>query len=243
MKSVGVIALLCIFAGAAAADTSGADTSGKDVIAVVLGKKIRVEDGDRLSGLVLGELLDRFARDNGIEPTDREIEVFVQRSEEMQRQQRLQMEQDRKDLVAELQAPFLSAHDRKEKESRLQTIESILRSNRKMRETAREEKQLLTIKRRIAWRFVRSWKINKALYARYGGRVIFQQAGAEPIDAYRDFLREQERSGTFRILDKNYEASFWRYYTDDAMHVFYPESEGTRFINIPWWMMDRTPER
>jgi hypothetical protein len=57
------------------------------------------------------------------------------------------------------------------------------------------EDQMRLMKRQIAQQFVKSWKINKALYAQYGGRVIFQQAGVEPLDAYRDFLKEQEKKG------------------------------------------------
>jgi hypothetical protein len=72
--------------------------------------------------------------------------------------------------------------------------------------------------------------------------VIFQQAGVEPLDAYRDFLREQEKIGAFRILDRRYEASFWRYFTNDDMHTFYAKDEGAKFINTPWWMMEQPPQ-
>ncbi len=243
MRSI-VLLVVFVLIGEVAADPSPrAETPEKDIIAVVLGKKIPVADKDRLSGLILGALLERFVRDNKIEPTNGELKAFILRSEEMDRQHQIQLEKDRKKLAAELKGPAVSEHDRKEKESRLQTIESILKSNREMKAQAGGEKQLLEMKRQMAWQFVRSWKINKALFAKYGGRVIFQQAGVEPIDAYRDFLREQQKSGAFQILDKKYEASFWRYFTNDAMHAFYPEGEGAKFINTPWWMMDQTPEQ
>jgi hypothetical protein len=104
------------------------------------------------------------------------------------------------------------------------------------------EDQMRLMKRQIAQQFVKSWKINKALYAQYGGRVIFQQAGVEPLDAYRDFLKEQEKKGAFQIIDKQYEPEFWRYFTNDAMHRFCDKNEGAKFINTPWWMMEETPE-
>ena len=90
----------------------------------------------------------------------------------------------------------------------------------------------------MARNFVQSWKVNQALFKEYKGRVIFQQAGPEPLDAYRDFLKEYEKKGAFRILDKTYEAGFWCYFTNEDMHVFYPEDEGAEIINTPWWMMD-----
>ena len=242
MKPVAIFVLFVLYAAAAVGQTPVGENPEKEVIAIVGGKKFSVEDKDRLSGLILGQLLEQFARDNRIEPSEEELEVFIRKSDEMQRRHRMQMEQDRKNLVAELKDSSLSAQRRKEIESRLQTIESILQSNREMNTETGGQQQLLSMKRRIARQVVRSWKINKALYARYGGRVIFQQAGVEPLDAYRDFLREQQRSGAFRIVDKRCEASFWRYFTDDAMHAFYPQDEGARFINTPWWLMESPPE-
>lgn len=130
--------------------------------------------------------------------------------------------------------------ERKEKAARLVTIESILHREKEVKNPTREmEEQIRLGFREFAGRFVQSWKINKALYEKYGGRVIFQQAGAEPLDAYRDFLKEQEKKGAFQILDKNDEDGFWQYFTNDAMHRFYNEVEGARSVNTPWWMSDK----
>lgn len=142
--------------------------------------------------------------------------------------------------MKELKTATLSERERKDKESQLQTIEKILKMTREMEErTHGMGESLRRMRRKSARQFVRSWKINKALYAKYGGRVIFQQAGVEPIDAYRDFLKEQEKNGAFQILDKKYEAPFWRYFINDAMHTFYSKDDGVKFINTPWWMMEQ----
>jgi hypothetical protein len=136
----------------------------------------------------------------------------------------------------------ISEKDRKDKEAQLQSIEKILKTKRDLKElSGGMEEQMRTARRNLAQRFVRAWKINKALYAKYGGRIIFQQGGVEPLDAYRDFLKEQEKKGTFQIVDKNYEAPFWKYFTNDAMHTFYAKEEGEKFINTPWWMMEEAP--
>ncbi len=243
LKPITILLVMSLVAGAAYVQTSQAKDSDKDVIAVVLGKKITVKDKDRLNGLIFGTLLEQFANDNKIEPTEEELEAFVLKTEEMERQHQIKFEEDRKKLVEELKATTLSKRERKDKKSQLQTIENILKTTREMKEqTKGMEEQLRPMKLQNARKFVRSWKINKALYAKYGGRIIFQQAGVEPLDAYRDFLREQEKNEAFQILDKKYEAPFWRYFTNDAMHTFYPKGEGTKFINTPWWMMEQQPE-
>lgn len=214
----------------------GAD---KDVIAIVLGNKLTVKDKDNLNGLIFGSLLEQFAKDNKIEPTAEELDAFVLKTEEKERQHQIKFEEDRKKLVAELKATTLSERERKNKESQLQSIESILKTTREMKEKTKGMEEQL---RQMARQFVGRWKINKALYAKYGGRVIFQQFGVEPLDAYRDFLREQEKNGAFQILDNEVRGPFWRYFTNDSMHTFYSKDDGAKFINTPWWMMEQPPE-
>lgn len=86
-------------------------------------------------------------------------------------------------------------------------------------------------------------KGNSALYAKYKGRVIFQQGGPEPLDAYREFLKEQEQKGVFKIMDQGAKKAFWNYYTDDSMHVFTPAEKAAELINTPWWLMKKEEEK
>lgn len=89
----------------------------------------------------------------------------------------------------------------------------------------------------IATAFIKQWKINRALYQQYGGRVAYQQGGPEPLDAYRKFLEESDARGDFRIVNKDLEAGFWRYYRDESIHDFYkPGSaeEAKAFADPPW---------
>lgn len=236
-----VIAVLSVSCSAGV-DAPKAEATDTNVIAMVLGKKIVASEKDKLNGLIFGALLRQFATENKIEPTEEELDTFVLKTEEQEQQQQIRMQADRKTLIEELKSSSLSDREREEKASHLKTIESILKRTGEMKEkTKGMEEQMRPMKRRMAQHFVTSWKINKALYAKYGGRVIFQQAGVEPLDAYRDFLREQEKKGAFQILDKQHEAGFWRYFTNDAMHTFYNKDDGAKFINTPWWMVEQPP--
>jgi len=85
--------------------------------------------------------------------------------------------------------------------------------------------------------FIQQWKINRALYQQYGGRIIYQQGGPEPLDGYRKFLEESAARGDFRIANPDLEAGFWRYYRDESIHDFYkPGSaeEAKAFTDPPW---------
>lgn len=219
---------------------SQANQADKDTIAIVLGKKINIKDKDKVNGLIFGALLEQYAKENKIEPTEAELDAFVQKTEEMKKQQQVKFEKDREKLVEELKSKSLTEQERKDKTSYLQTLENILKTNKEVEEWSREmEDQMRAMRRNMAQHFVKTWKINKSLYEKYGGRIIFQQAGVEPLDAYREFLKEQEKKGAFQIMNKDYEASFWRYFTNDAMHNFYPKDDGAKLMETPWWLMGK----
>ncbi len=218
-------------------ENNNVGTSDKDVVAVVLGKPIGLKAKGQMKGMICRALLDKYAKDNNIEPTEPEIDAFVEKTEELKRQREMDMEREKQDLLIALKDNTLIDNERKKKEKMLETIEKTSKMNAEIKErTKGMEEQTKFAQRQMAQGFVKGWKINKALYEKYGGRVIFQQAGSEPLDAYRDFLREQEKNGAFKIMHKTDEDDFWKYFTDDAMHRFYSKDEGAKFINTPWWM-------
>ena len=92
----------------------------------------------------------------------------------------------------------------------------------------------------IATAFIMQWKINRALYEQYGGRIIFQQGGPEPLDAYRKFLEESAARGDFKIADKDLEAGFWSYYRDESIHDFFKpgSAEEAKAFAAPPWLAD-----
>lgn len=80
---------------------------------------------------------------------------------------------------------------------------------------------------------IRQWKINQSLYQTYGGRVIYQQLGPEPLDAYRHFLEERQQAGDFRITDAEARRAFWDYFTDTGQHQFMDEDQAQRAFSDP----------
>ncbi len=100
------------------------------------------------------------------------------------------------------------------------------------------------MQREFARAIIQQWKVNRALYEQYGGRIIFQQLGPEPLDAYREFLEEKRREGAFEINDPELVAEFWRYFTDDSIHSFYRPGDpsGARALATPPWTQLEPPE-
>jgi|APTNR8051073442_1049403.scaffolds.fasta_scaffold13900_3 heat shock protein HslJ len=101
--------------------------------------------------------------------------------------------------------------------------------------TPEDAARIDAMRREMARSMIRQWKINRQLYRAYGGRVIYQQLGPEPLDAYRQFFEERRQAGAFTIHEKAFEGPFWRYFTDDSMHSFVaPGSEASAFEVPPW---------
>lgn len=220
-----------------------AEATVPKAIAVVLGKEITPDEKPRLTQLILGPIFEKYASENKVQPSDDELDIFIEKLAQKEKQHEARMQADKKKLLEELKSKSLSDRDREEKSRHLETIENILKTRARAEATMKgREEEMRPMKRQMAQQFVKRWKINKSLYEKYGGRVIFQQAGVEPIDAYRDFLREQEKKGAFQILDPQAEAEFWPYFTNDAMHTFLSEEEGKKFITTPWWMIEEPPK-
>ena len=103
--------------------------------------------------------------------------------------------------------------------------------------TAEEAAEVAQMRSKMARSIIYHWKLNRALYRQYGGRVIFQQLGPEPLDAYRHYLEERLAAGDFRIHDASLEEPFWRYFTDDSLHSFYQpgSTEAAMAFEVPPW--------
>lgn len=101
--------------------------------------------------------------------------------------------------------------------------------------TPDEKKEAERMRRDMARSIIQGWKVNRSLYREYGGRVIAQQLGPEPLDAYRKFLREREQAGDFAIFDPELESAFWDYLTDESRHDFLGEEAARSAFDTPPW--------
>ena len=203
-----------------------------------LGTVIHTQDAEELRYVILKRLTDRYANEKGITVTQAEKAAYVKRVQEVVQNDRERQLARRNELSRKLAAGGLPEAERKALESELDTTNNTLAAlgERGSGAPAPEE---VKAREEIAAAFIRQWKINRALYQQYGGRIIFQQGGPEPLDAYRRFLEEARSHGDFEIADKDLEAGFWRYYLNDAIHSFYvvDSKEEAQALGTPPWLM------
>ena len=103
--------------------------------------------------------------------------------------------------------------------------------------TPEEAAEFESMRREMARSLIEHWKLGRELYKQYGGRIIYQQLGPEPLDAYREFLQEQQKAGAFAIEVLEYELDFWNYFINDSMHDFMEEGSedaAMAFEVKPW---------
>jgi len=191
--------------------------------ATVLGAEIHTSDPEELRYLILRQLTDRYAAERGIEVGPEDIDAYVTSMARLAEKDRKQRQARREEIERRLASPTLSDAERKALSAEFDSLNQLQRD---LEETAggdaEDPEEARQARRTVAGAFIRQWKINRALYQQYGGRVICQQGGPEPLDAYRRFLEEQQKQGAFEILNKDLEAAFWRYYVTDAIHSFHP---------------------
>lgn len=183
---------------------------------------------DRLAGLIWAAVKKQFCLDKECAATEADIAAF---SEAMGREYQKQRAKDEARLwaIGTALAGALTAAEREKLEQEKGLLESVRSA---LDSTTPERERLLS----EPW--VGSWKFYRALYRTYGGRVIFQQAGPEPLDAMTKVLREQEARGTFAIHDAGMHRKFWAYFTTMG-HTFM--SDGAEFMETPWWL--RAPKK
>lgn len=210
--------------------------------AEVLGTKIHTGDPDEMQYVIIGKLLDRYAVEQGVEVSQEEIDAYIEGLRRTAKEDQMQKGQRRDELAEQMKLKTLTDAKRKALSLELDTLSEVLQLLDETAEDARTNpEEVRAARERVATAFIRQWEINRALYKQYGGRIIFQQGGPEPLDAYRKFLEAEEKKGAFTILNKAFEPEFWKYYVTDTMHSFYPEGskEEARAFETPWWLMGK----
>lgn len=216
------------------------DSSGQPVaplVALVMGKEIHTADSEEMKYLILDRLLNRYATEQDIEVSQMDIDAYIDAMARVVEQDRRQRAAQREELVRQLDAAPPGDARRDALTAEIKTLDQLQSSLDKMASNSGEDRGA---REEVATAFIRQWKINRALYRQYGGRIIYQQGGPEPLDAYRAFLEDREKDGAFRILDKSLESEFWRYYTTESIHTFYPAGshEEKQVFETPWWLSE-----
>jgi len=185
---------------------------------------------------VMEEARKRFLKEMKMEPTQQDIDgyiAFLHRARQADSKQRAEA---RAKLQQELQQPGLGEETRAAAKEKLSMLDEIDKYDVPPA-TAEARKEQQESEQTVAAMTVSGWKFNQALYRKYGGRVVFQQAGLEPIDAHKAFMQELETSGAYKILDPAYQDLFKEtseYF--DKKFQYADQAEIDKYFDSPWWL-------
>ena len=261
MESVRLRSALVVAVGLACAAAVHATEQAADTpVAVVFGQPIHIRDlaaaggakatdaagaeraqGDALRARVWAAVFGEFARRRNIEPTAAEIDSQIEGQRRMTARLAAERVQQREALVAELKSPNVSDARRQAAQQHLDTLDRLAefdaRRARELKDPAQQKLQRES-ERRVATQWVRQWKLDQALFREFGGRIVFQQAGWEPIDAYRKLLLQAEASGQLVLPDPASRSAVYRYF--EHRFVYADEAKARFYFEKPYW--ERTPD-
>ena len=194
------------------------------LVAEVLGMEIRTKDVNIMQAVIGQKLLEKYATEHKIEVSQKDIDLYIANLDAFMAKDRKRRESELLEVQEKLKLSSLSTEEKKNLQSSLKVLESLQEMEvQQDKEKVVDPEGLLKEKQTVAKMFIEQALINKALYKQYGGRIIAQQMGAEAYDAMHQFLKEEEKNGSFKIIDKSFEAPFWNYYDDESKHSFYKE--------------------
>ena len=219
-----------------AADSFG---NPKDpVVAEVLGLQLRTKNPEEMQFVIFQKLMQNYAKQHNIAATQKDIDLYIAKMDRFMREDRKKQDVRRGEIQQQLKPGSLPPAQKKQLQSELNTLESLHQFDlQEDRESKQDPKAALRDKQAVARPFIEQWMINKALYQQYGGRIIYQQIGPEPLDAMHDYLKEQQQKGSFKILEKSFEVPFWEYFVNDNKHNFFKQGsreEKLAFDTPPW---------
>ena len=240
-----------------------AGEAGDQPLAVIFGEKIHDKDlvtpgakpgaaatdpasaqrarGEALRGRVWKAVFEDYARERRIAPTAAEIASHIESHRRMKLRSDAERVQQRAALIEELKSPRLTEARRKDAQKHLDTLNQLAAfETRHAQELSDPERRKMqqVVERQVAEHWVRAWKLNQALYREFGGRIIFQQAGWEPIDAYRKLLDQYAAKKAFVVHDPALRAAVYSYF--EHKFVYADESKARFYFERPYW--ERTPE-
>lgn len=165
-------------------------------------------------------VVDRFVEEKKIDATVGEINAFQDHVRKGYRKSLGQTEERLEKVKSELASPNLRDEDKAKLEKKRATLESMLSTLRGRAKEGPPEA--------IARQLVVAWKVERELHRAYGGRVIFQQAGPEALDARRRLFEQAEKNGDLKFHDAGVRHMF--YFYANMEHTVIDE----KAIQLPW---------
>jgi hypothetical protein len=169
-----------------------------------------------------GPVVERFVKRQKIEATRDEIMKLTSHFRHRNERNLQQWESRLMDLKRELAQPDLSSANKTKLDKERVEYEQLVASMR--------ESRAADVPEDLARMLIVNWKTERELHRVYGGRVIFQQAGPEALDARRRLFEHAEKKGDIKFGDAGVRHLF--FYYANMEHTIIDE----KALERPWFL-------
>lgn len=230
MKTPSVLLIAAVLSLPAAAQ-------GPDRVATVTGVAITrgelatgapgVPREARLVDLVWPRIASDYVARQGLAATPAEIEEAAAYHREFERRSRAQRARKLKELEERLAEPELAPEERERLEDFRATLQRLALRDEEQDSVPRDPERL----RVLLAPLVETWKLNRALYQRYGGVVALTEFGPSPVGARAALIADYERQGRLEFADSGLRERFYRVLQQPPQMVMPPG----RADFTPYW--------
>ena len=159
----------------------------------------------RLLDLVWPRITSDYIARQGLTATPAEIEEAVAFHREFERRSRMQRARKLEELEQRLAEPELAPEERVRLEDFRATLQRLAESD-EARGAAPQDPERVRV---LLVPLVEMWKMNRAIYDRYGGVVALTEFGPSPLGARAALIADYEREGRLAFADAELRDRFY----------------------------------
>lgn len=174
----------------------------------------------RLMDLVWPRIASDYVTRQGLAATPAEIAEAADYHREFERRSRVQRARKLKELEERLAEPELAPEERVRLEDFRATLQRIALRDEEQDGAPHDPERL----RLLLAPLVETWKVNRALYERYGGVVALTEFGPSPVGARAALVADYERQGRLEFADAGLRERFYGFLQQPPQMVVPPGS-------------------
>ena len=159
----------------------------------------------RLLELIWPHIARDYVTRQGLTATPADLEEADAFHREFERRSRLQRARKLEELEERLAEPELAPEERVRLEDFRATLRRLAASDEARSSTPQDPERM----RVLLAPLVEMWKMNRAIYDRYGGVVALTEFGPSPLGARAALIADYERQGRLEIIDAELRDRFY----------------------------------
>jgi hypothetical protein len=172
-------------------------------------------------------VVERFVQKKNIQASSAEIELVQRNLHKANEHSVRKWRAEDAELKKALAAPGVSGESKTQLEQKRAMLDKLIAA----------ASHRAAIPDDVARQMIVAWKIERELHRSYGGRVVFQQAGIEALDARRQLYEEAEKNGDIRFDDAGVRRMFFHYLGMNHMPA------DPKLLEQPWFLAQDRPGR